>query len=394
MSPLSKFRWSAISALSIVAACSIQSGSNLDDDSSSGASSAGGSGDGGVNFSGPSSGSGQNCTATGDDDFDGDGYTISDGDCNDCDPNMSPGAVEVTNPDGVAADENCDGQTDEPPIVCDQNLALDDADPMSGAAAMDLCETVQTHGFGVVSAAYVRANGTPAAAGQHVGIQPAFGPSVSPRRGSAMLALSSGNARVPGQAGECGDVSCGTLGAGQAPPNFPQDTPGCIGDTEINDDIALEVVLKAPTNATGMSFEFSFYSHEYPEWICTSFNDQFIALVEPAPMGSIDGNVSFDAATNPVSVNIALFDVCQGCSLGTSELTGTGFDTWGFDGLADAGATSWLQTTAPVTAGQEFNIRFAIWDTGDTAYDSTVIVDNFQWIADGGVTVETAPVPN
>jgi hypothetical protein len=266
---------------------------------------------------------------------------------------------------------------------------------MSGAHAMDLCDTVAANGFGVVSAQYVRADGSPAAApADHVGLLPNFGPNVAPRRGGTMLALSSGSARLPGQQGECGSVSCGTLGAGVAPAGFPQDVPGCTGDTAINDDIALEVQMRAPNNATGLSYEFTFYSHEYPEWVCTDYNDQFIALVTPPPAGSIQGNISFDAATNPVSVNIALFDVCQGCSLGTQELVGTGFDTWGFDGVADAGATSWLKTTAPIAGGQEFSVRFAIWDTGDTAYDSTVAIDNFEWIADGGtVEVGTAPVP-
>ena len=54
---------------------------------------------------------------------------------------------------------------------------------------------------------------------------------------------------------------------------------------------------------------------------------------------------------------------------GIAELQGTGFAEWG-----DAGATSWLQTTAPVTGGDEFMIRFAIWDTGDMALDSTALM--------------------
>jgi hypothetical protein len=29
-------------------------------------------------------------------------------------------------------------------------------------------------------------------------------------------------------------------------------------------------------------------------------------------------------------------------------------------------------------------IRFAMWDAGNALYDSTVLIDNFQWIATGG----------
>src|SRR5262249_25131156 len=61
----------------------------------------------------------------------------------------------------------------------------------------------------------------------------------------------------------------------------------------------------------------------------------------------------------------------------------------------DAGATSWLQTTAPVTGGSNVDIRFIIWDTGDEVWDSTVLVDGLQWIANGGtVSVGTDPIPD
>mgnify|MGYP003633662806 FL=1 len=102
-----------------------------------------------------------------------------------------------------------------------------------------------------------------------------------------------------------------------------------------------------------------------------------MAIVEPAPEGAINGNIAFDSQTNPVSVNIAFFDVCEGCPLGTADLAGTGFDV-----LDDAGATDWLRTQAPITAGEEFTIKFLIWDTGDAAFDSTVLIDNFRWLAD------------
>ena len=44
------------------------------------------------------------------------------------------------------------------------------------------------------------------------------------------------------------------------------------------------------------------------------------------------------------------------------------------------GGTAWLTTKAPIQGGQIFNLDFYIWDTGDDAYDSSVILDNFQWL--------------
>jgi hypothetical protein len=328
-------------------------------------------------------------------DEDGDGFSVDQGDCNDCDANVNPGAIEVeiTEPDmmGVVpepADEDCDGNVDNLAPPCDGGLALDSNDPFEAAAAIGLCKTSAGVGdWGIIDAQYTRANGAALNAPLQHGLMGNFGPNVNALEGSNFLVLSSGRGRIPGQANACGSLTCTGSGASAPPLGFPQDVPACPGLSNINDDIALEVTLRAPTNATGYAFSFDFYSFEYPEWVCTAYNDQFIALVDPPPVGSINGNISFDAMTNPVSVNVAFFEVCAGCPLGTAELTGNGFDIWD-----DAGATSWLATTAPVDAGQEVTIRFAIWDTGDSAWDSTALVDNFRWIADGGtVTVGTTP---
>jgi hypothetical protein len=212
---------------------------------------------------------------------------------------------------------------------------------------------------------------------------------VNPQGGKRLFALSSGHARIPGQSGACNSLTCTNNGGGTAPAGFPQDVAGCEGSTDINDDVALDVTLRSPKNATGYSFNFFFYSFEYPEYVCTLFNDQFIALVTPPPAGAIHGNISFDSMSNPVSVNIAFFSVCQGCALGTAAMQGTGFDTWD----TAAGGTSWLKTEAPVKGGDELSIRFTIWDTGDQSWDSTTLIDNFQWIASGGtVGVGTKPI--
>lgn len=346
---------------------------------------------GGFNTGGGSTGN--TCNSPGGDaDFDQDGYSVNQGDCNDCDPNSNPGAIEVISDGtggGEPADENCNQQVDEPQLPCDSGFAIGDLDATHAAQALDICHTVANDGFGLVSAKWVRSNGTATTPGVNVGLLDGFGTAVTPHFGSRIVGMSSGYARDEGDAGNCGSFSCSVFGAGTPPPGFPQDNPSCPPSSNINDDVGLEVQLKAPTNATGYSFDFNFYSFEYPEWVCDFYNDQFIALVSPPPAGSIGGNISFDSQSNPVSVNIAFFNVCSGCPLGTTLMNGTGFNVWD-----DAGATAWLVTQAPIAGGANFTIRFAIWDTGDSAWDSTVVMDNFQWIANGGtVTVGTIPVP-
>jgi len=330
-------------------------------------------------------------------DRDKDGFTPAQGDCNDCDPSVNPGAIEVpTAQGGHPADENCDGQTDEALPGCDGGLALESGAALQGARAADVCFQRDVAGkrYGLIDARYVRADGSMFSPGPQVGILPGFGDNVTPRNGERLLALSTGRARLPGHIDACLAITCEASGLGKAPAGFPQDVPNCAGSKEINDDIALQIDLRAPTNATGYSFAFSFYTHEYPEFVCSSYNDQFIALVGPPPAGSMNGNICFDGNSNPVSVNIAFFEVCEGCQDGTAPLIGTGFDTLG-NGIGDAGATGWLETKAPVKGGELLSIRFAIWDTGDNALDSTVLIDDFKWLATTGTSVEvgTKPVP-
>jgi hypothetical protein len=364
-------------------------------------------------------------------DMDGDGWSPAQGDCNDCDPNVNPGAIDVVPVAGAdggvppQVDSDCSGAFN-PPVPCDTGLALADANANDAAKAIELCQTTASvpaspklKTWGVINSSYVRADGTPFAnPGLQVGIQNGWGPNVHPQAGANMVAISSGNARTASQPGACGMDSCFGSGPGNPPPGFPQDNPSCPPSLDINDDVGLELLIRSPTNATGYSFSFKFYSMEYPYWVCDNYNDQFIALVSPAPMGSINGNISFDAMHNPVSVNLGFFDVCdpsqidnyasdcqaQGgncpnppspyCPSGTAQLKGTGFDVWDSVTNGTAGATSWLKSQAPVKGGSLVTIRFAMWDTGDDAFDSTTLIDDFQWIATPGtdVTVGTAPI--
>lgn len=378
----------------------------------------GGFGGGGPGGSGGGQ-TGSTCESGADEDFDEDGYSVAQGDCNDCDKNVNPGAIEVIitepGPDGKvppAADEDCDMTVDNVAAACDDNLAIGDTDAYHGANAIELCQKTSAaeKQWGILDAKYVRANGSGVPAALQYGIMNKFGNAVNVQAGQRMLALSAGNARDLDDPSPCGTQSCQVTGQGTPPPNFPQQV--CNAADTIFDDVALDLKIRSPKNATGYSFNFRFTSFEYSEWVCTSYNDQFIALVQPAPPGSINGNISFDSLNNPVSVNIGFFDVCAPetcdpsifafycdvgcpqppvpcCPSGPAELSGTGFDTWG-----DAGGTSWLKTQAPIKGGEEMNIRFTIWDAGDQNLDSTVLVDNFQWIANGGtVAIGTEEVP-
>jgi len=258
----------------------------------------------------------------------------------------------------------CSNDDSDPPtsnITCDNSIAINDSNPLNAVKALDICQTA--------SAKYIRANGMNTSHSAQIAITDSFGKNVSPQNGQRMLVLSTGVARSTTQSGACGDTSCFGNGPGNPPNGYPQDITGCSPNNNINDDIGFEITLIAPENAQGFSFDFIFFTFDYPELICNPFNDQFIVTINTNPAGSINGNIAFDSNSTPIGVNANFIN--PGMS---NLLQSTGFDSWG-----DAATTGWTRTSAPVVPNQEFTLSFIIWDTGDQSSDSTVVLDNFQW---------------
>lgn len=361
------------------------------------------------------------------DDVDGDGFTIADGDCDDCQKTINPAAYDVPS---NARDEDCSG-SDAVESECDQKLQLASTAAEDGARALGLCSfpAATSRAWGVTSARYTDAVGTGKLSDpMAVGILPEFG-AAKPRAGGALLALSSGVARAPSQPGatsgcdsfseeDCGfGLTC--MGNGGTPPTgYPKQSSVCknqdkplSGTPVIYDQAALELKIRVPSNASAFSFESSFYTSEYPEWICEVFNDFFVVFKEPKPAEYPDGNILFDSNRDPVGVNNGLLAVCDPtaqrrqavktftCDQGTDLLKGTGYGR----GEARCGATTgggstgWLKTSAPVKPGETITLRFAIWDTTDSSLDSTALLDHFSWITFEGepekdIPIETEPV--
>jgi hypothetical protein len=296
----------------------------------------------------------------------------------------------------------------DPQAPCDADLALDDADPFNAARAIGLCkQAADANDWGVVDARWRRVDGSdPPATTEYAlgrGLLEGFGAEIDVLEGQRMLALSSGTAREPGQPGYNSPEGFDKGYFSTHPPGFPKESPACPGVTtgEAHDDIALEVVVRAPVDAQSFAFNFNFYTYEWPDFICSPFNDFFVALLDPPPMDFPDGNISFDQEGNPVSVNNALVRVCN-CIFGPpcqappsdpqityecpekdDELAGTGF-------VAHA-ATGWLVTSSPIAAGDEVRIRFGVYDSGDGVLDSTTLIDGFRWLGDPQGRPETKP---
>lgn len=322
-------------------------------------------------------------------DYDHDGTSIAQGDCNDFEPLVGPNAVEVP---GNGVDDDCDGMVDETDPPCDA-MVVGKTDAPSLASAIDVCDPrfVLGASFGAQSDVRARA------------VVPAFGV-VTPKGGQAMVLLSTGLAQDKKMAGsKFVEPQDGTsLSGSNTAPNPEPNLPGAMGcsssqPSTVNDYSELSLHLKVPQNAKSFSFQFHFFSAEYPEFVCTNYNDEFLVEMQSPNEAPTPKNISFDMQKNPITVNNGFFTVCQNdatpqtmhCTHPVSDIAGTGFED--SDGSRPiGGSTGWLTTTAPVTPNEEVTLRFIIFDEGDHIYDSSVLIDNLQWsvqAVNGPVTI-------
>lgn len=355
-------------------------------------------------------------------DHDGDGYSSQDGDCMDCYGGngvtadfINPGAFDIPN-NGV--DDDCSGGIDDDVVDCGAGLPLASSNAFDYAKAMDLCKiNPPAKQWGVTSAKVVQANGTSTPGSYSYGILPNLGAQLTPQGGSNMAVFSTGTARRPGDSnfvhpkqywncgGSFGSCSKGSKDWGVTaayPKGYPRNKAGCPNPSgSANDSSGLIMTVRVPTNAKSFSYNLDYYSSEYPEWVCSSYNDSFVALLtsnHPTNVANAGApnwkNISFDSNGSPINVNNNFFTVTNQAVLAGSGFDGTNcWDPYISGKKVICGAaTGWLQTTAPVTPGETITLQFAIWDTSDHIYDSTVLVDNFKWSAKDQ-PISTSPDP-
>ena len=324
---------------------------------------------------------------------------------------------------GNSCDDDADGTVDNPPGSCDSGLAVT-GDGAAFASALGICQNASSTKWGLVSAKFTNTHGAPPSSplneAQH-GILTKFGAVVGAREGASLGVLSSGFARAfddPGGTrepfkGQKTPMQPTANPYGSLPQGFPKSASGCPSqaDASTHDLIDAKLEIKVPRNANGIQYDFNFWSGEWPEYVCSDFNDAFIAYLTST---SGNGNISFDSQNNAVSVNNGFFDRCTPntmtgclggaakaavCPGGVAELGGTGFAAPGkYCGplgsqSSGGGATGWLTSTAPVTPGETIVLEFIIWDVGDANFDSSVLLDHFQWIK-GATKTGTDRPPN
>lgn len=381
-------------------------------------------------------------------DRDGDGWSVCQGDC--CDSTtlcthpklVNPGAYDVA---GNDLDDDCDGVKDNAPATCDSGLASNSSTPNDYARALDLCQftteslPLAARKWGVISAVLTLADGTGAPNKDSRAIRPGFGTNIVPRKGANLVVLSTGHAADandtnPSYAAFQPGRDMGTSSG--LPPdwllahnNVLPNAPGCpgIAGNRANDPVMLKVRVRVPTNAQSFSVNSFFLSAEFPEWVCSSYNDFFVTLLDSrfsgTPANPADKNIAFQAISStryPVGSNLAYLDngffrTCKNgtmacstgspsgangkaittCTDGNANLLGTGFDLAppsptcdGFgscslercrSGDQVGGGTGYLTASGNVIPGETIEVRFVIWDSSDHIWDSLVLLDNWTW---------------
>ncbi len=373
------------------------SGQTADSSDDGASTSEGGSSDASWSFDGFNKSDAANCF-----DDDGDGWTTCNGDCNDHNSLVNPCAFDTNaasgDPVGVdGIDNDCDGQIDNLHI-CDGSLSAGHVTSASSyASAIDVCDNPMCQV--VVGATFYGPNSSLAHR-----ITTHMGSNFTPHKGTYMAFLSSGIADddIDTPSYRTGDgTDLNNTFPNPAPLKAAQNINPCgTGVDEpltVHDYAELRLTLKAPINAGSFTFDFNFFSEEYPAYVCRGFNDTFLAMLT-SQQYTTPFQIAFDPNNHRINVNNSFFQDCtsivttdnlgytHSCSGALSLLNGTSYEIkYGQTSLTlgnlfkGSGGTDWLKTTAPIAPGETFTLSFIIFDQGDGIMDSAINLDNFRW---------------
>lgn len=346
-------------------------------------------------------------------DIDGDGWAAADGDC--CDvmtaacPHplfVNPGALEIV---GNLVDDDCDPATSDAvaPPGCSATEDFSAVTALQVTDAMELCQSTTANPplaqrrWGVISANILFPSGATPSAPQLVNMMDrqaavisTFG-SLVPPRGPTMAGLSNGWMRDQNDVGFQSPVPGFTHGTSSSVPadflaanggSMPM-VVGCEGacapsQSTALDGINVQTTIRTPTNAAALSYRFRRFVSEFPDFRCSTFTDWHLALIDSAQSGNpADKNIALSANGVPVQSGAYPYPVCLAlgcytCPEGLGPLNLTGFNWAAGKGAASA----WETARAAILAGETLTLRWMIFDSGDGAYDSAVLLDDFQWL--------------
>ena len=180
-----------------------------------------------------------------------------------------------------------------------------------------------------------------------------------PIQGPDYAILTNGNAALAANA----QTTTASVGTGSSAP--------ARGSTA-RDVTVLRIDLNVPEGANCLTIGFRFLSEEFPGFVGGSYNDAFIAEVDPGAEGwtanttiTASKNFAFDGQGDVISVNTS----------GVSQMTAVEAA-----GTIYGGATPRLSAAQAVTPGAHA-LYLSIFDQGDSSLDSAVFLDRVSYLA-------------
>jgi gliding motility-associated-like protein len=220
---------------------------------------------------------------------------------------------------------------------------------------------------------------------------------------------------------ESGMVMC-TGGVDMLPPGGTESTGGGTGDPDLEQQFEMAMGGNSPTlfdvlilefdfvpNSNQISFEYVFGSNEYPEFVCSGYNDMFAFFLSGPGINGPFSNNAINIARVPDPNNPNQFTdtpvMINTINPGVSGSSGTPDNCDDIDGdwesysmfytdnitqetVALDGFTTPLIAKADVVPCETYHIKLAIADAGDSGYNSAVFLLENSFSSPPGAGVE------
>ncbi len=159
------------------------------------------------------------------------------------------------------------------------------------------------------------------------------------------------------------------------------------GETS-NDAIILQ--FDFVPNADYVQFKYVFGSEEYPEWVCSSFNDMFAFSIQGVTVPMPQTNIALIPTTSiPVGINTINDDPTCGGNYSQYYVDNESFSAPANSYVVYDGLTVVLIAETNVICGETYTLRLMLSDGGDSSYDSGCFIEENS-LTTGSVSVETA----
>ena len=160
--------------------------------------------------------------------------------------------------------------------------------------------------------------------------------------------------------------------------NFISASLGQSGDSDIDGSAEATIIEFdfTPTVSDTLAFSYVFGSEEYPEYVCSGFNDQFRFLISGPGLPSDPGSSGFNASLVPGTDQVVSIDNVnsgngQNCPPANEQYYVNNFNS---THLAFDGRTVCLPAKFFVQAGETYHAKIIVADVADSIYDSGVFI--------------------